>query len=194
MLIPKRKYEEYLAIVAEVEQQFNIVFEHERYKSIYYLSVNDYIAVLENSKTKKKGFFLTEPELGDSNDFLVIPKALEAYFVYGIKPEIFIQNYINSNKESIYDYCMSPRVDKSYEVYWCNKKQQRLNRFYPTNNLTKGYIYKYRDKSYHHLLKDSPVELFNNYIEGPYNINFNYFISKVNEIINKLEPKQLTLF
>ena len=193
MLIPKTRYEEYLAIVAEVEQQFDIVFEHENYKAIYYLSVNDYIAITYNG-VKQKGSFVTNPDLGDSTDFLIIPKALKAYFVEGINPKEFIKNHINSHSKAIYDYCMSPKVDKSYVVEWCGEKQQRLNIFYPTNDNTKGYIYKTRDGSKHHLLKDSPVQLFNNYHSGPYNINFNYFNFKINEIIDKLEPKQLTLF
>jgi len=193
VLIPKTKYEEYLAIVAEVEQQFNIVFEHENYKAIYYLSVNDYIAVTYNG-VKQKGSFVTEPELGDSNDFLIIPKALKAYFVDKIDFVEFIHNHINTNENAIYDYCMAPKVDKSYTVFYKNEKQQRLNRFYPTKSLDSGYIMKYRDGSYHHLLKDSPVILFNDYHKGPYNINFSYFISKVREVVDIFEPKQLTLF
>jgi hypothetical protein len=195
LLIPKGKFEDYLKIVKKVEDEFNIVFEHEKYKAIYYSNVNNYIAILENGKTKKKGStFLTEPELGDSNDFLVIPKALEAYFVKKIPVEEFIKSHINTSDDAIYDYCMCPKVDKSYRVIHNGKEQQRLNRFYPSADLNQGYIYKLRDGSSHHLLKDSGVTLFNDYVKGPYNINFDYFITKCKEIINDLEPKQLSLF
>jgi hypothetical protein len=193
-LILKGKFNDYLAIVAEIEKQFNIVFEHEKYKSIHYLSVNDYIAILDNGKTKKKGSFTTDPELGDSTDFLVIPKALEAYFVNKIPVDKFIKLHINSSDDAIYDYCMSPKIDKSYEIIHNSKKCQRLNRFYPSNNLNEGYIYKTRQGSFQHLLKDSGVTLFNDYVKGPYNINYDYFINKCNEVINNLEPKQLSLF
>lgn len=194
MLILKNQIDKYYDIVKQVEQQFNIVFEHEFYKSIHYMSVNDYIAILPDNSTKEKGMFVTQPDFGDSVNFLVIPKALKAYFLNKVKPEEFIKNHINSSPEAIYDYCMSPKVDRSYTVIYLNQKQQRLNRIYPTKNLQAGYLYKCRDGSYYHMLKDSAVELFNNYKKGPYNINYNYFISKVNEIINYLEPKQLTLF
>lgn len=195
VLLPKNKLDDYFAIVKQVEHQFNIEFEHEKYKAIYYLSVNDYIAILDNGKTKKKGSFLTEPELGDSCDFLVIPKAIEAYLVHKQDYKEFIYNHINSSPNAIYDYCMSPKVDKSYKVIYKGQKlHQKLNRFYPTLDKTEGYIFKYRDGSNHHLLKDSPVTLFNDYVEGPYDINYNYFITKVSEIIDYFEPKQLTLF
>ena len=195
LLIPKGKFKHYLSVVKEVEDQFDIVFEHEQYKSIYYLNVNNYIAVLMNGKTKKKGStFLTEPELGDSNDFLVIPKALEAYFVNRTPVEEFIRNHINSSDEAIYDYCMCPKVDKSYKVIHNGKEQQRINRFYPSSDLNEGYIYKSRYGALHHLLKDSGVTLFNDYVKGPYKINYDYFVNKCREVINDLESKQLSLF
>ena len=194
VLIPKGKFNDYLLIVKEVEDQFNIIFEHEQYTSIHYLNVNNYIAVLQNGKTKKKGSFVTDPELGDSNDFLVIPKALEAYFVQGTPVDEFLKSYINSSDDAIYDYCMSPKIDRSYKVMHNGKECQRLNRFYPSSNLNQGYIYKVRGGSLHHLLKDSGVTLFNDYVKGSYDINYDYFITKCNETINNLEPKQLTLF
>lgn len=194
VLIPKGRFDEYLKMVSEIERKFDIVFEHEKYKSIHYLSVNDYIAVLDNGSTKKKGSFLTNPDLGDSTDFLIIPKALEAYFTKGIEPEEFVKNHINTSEDAIYDYCMSPRVDKSYTVIYKEKEQQRLNRFYPTSDLTEGYIYKFKNNSKHHLLKDSAVTIFNDFKEGPYKINYNYFLIKIREVINNLEPNQLTLF
>lgn len=125
---------------------------------------------------------------------MVIPKALEAYFVNKIPVEQFIKSHINSSDDAIYDYCMSPKIDKSYKVIHNGKECQRLNRFYPSSDLNEGYIYKSRQGTLHHLLKDSGVTLFNDYIKGPYNINYDYFIIKCNEIINDLEPKQLTLF
>jgi hypothetical protein len=194
ILIPKNKFDDYLLIVKEVEYKFDIIFEHEQYKAIYYLNVNNYIALLENGKTKKKGSFTTDPELGDGTDFLVIPKALEAYFINKIPVEQFIKTYINSSDDAIYDYCMSPKIDRSYKVMHNGKECQRLNRFYPSSNLNEGYIYKVRQGSSHHLLKDSGVTLFNDYVKGLYDINYDYFIIKSNEIITYLEPKQLNLF
>ena len=195
VLIPKNKFEHYLSVVKQVQDKFDIEFEHEQYRSIHYSNVNNYIAVMMDGSTKKKGStFLTKPELGDSNDFLVIPKALEAYFVDRTPVEDFVRNHINSSDEAIYDYCMCPKVDKSYKVIHNGKEQQRLNRFYPSSDLNEGYIYKSRYGDMHHLLKDSGVTLFNDYVKGPYKINYDYFISKCYEVINVLEPKQLTLF
>lgn len=86
---------------------------------------------------------------------------------------------------------------KKYSVWYKGVKQQRLNRYYPS---TKGaYIYKSKDGgiTLNHMMKGQPVELFNNFIlknTKSYNIDYQYFISECNKIIELLEPKQLSLF
>ena len=51
------------------------------------------ILILLLQKTEKlKGQFITDPELGSSCDFLVIPKMLEWYFIQNIKPETVIED------------------------------------------------------------------------------------------------------
>jgi hypothetical protein len=187
-------YDKYLNIVADIEKQFNIVFEHARYDFINYVSVNDYIAKEESGKVKQKGLFVTKPDFGDSVDFLIVPKALEAYYINGIEPDEFIVNHINSSDLAIYDYCMSPKVDKTYTVIYMDKKIQRLNRVYPSSNNNDGYLYKKRGSEIAHLLKSSPVKIFNKYERKQnYEINYAFFIKKVKEIIFNLTP-QPTLF
>lgn len=197
----------YLQLVKEVEQQFNVQFEREKYSKIVYSSVNDYIAVLENGNLKKKGMFVTEPELGNSVDFLIIPKLLEQYFIKGIRPETAIFN----SEYKIYDFCANQKVDRSYTVEWNNKKQQRLNRYYAS---TKGaYLYKCRwveklDKktkltssiyTKNHMLGDAGVMIYNKHIEKEnikeYNINYTFYLQKVNKIISEIERNnQINLF
>lgn len=206
VIIPNDKLDVYLRLVQEVEQQFNVQFEREKYSKIVYSSVNDYIAILENGNLKKKGMFVTSPELGGSVDFLIIPKLLEQYFIHGIKPEVAIRN----SEYKIYDFCASQKVDKSYTVEWNGKKQQRLNRYYAS---TKGaYLYKCRwverlDKktkltsnvyTKSHMLGDAGVMIYNQHIDKDikdYNIDYNFYLQKVNKIISEIERhNQLTLF
>jgi len=195
-LIPKERLEEYYSIVNQVGIETNLLFEHQKYKKIVYSNVNNYIALTEDNKVKQKGsYFVTEPELGSSVDYLVIPKALKAWYIDNIKPEDFVMGHKN-----ILDFCCSQKVDKSYHIMWTDRnfvtaKQQRLNRFYASTK--GGYIYKCRDGKQAHLLKQSGVTIYNNHTEGifPDDINYKFYLSQINTIINEIKHNnQLKLF
>lgn len=192
VIVENTKMDLYLSLVKEVEHQFNVSFEREKYNKIVYSSVNDYIAVLENGNLKKKGMFVTDPELGNSVNFLIIPKLLEQYFIHGIQPD----QAITSSKYHIYDFCASQKVDKTFTVEWNGQKQQRLNRYYVKRN--GGYLYKCKDKSKHHMLKGWGVQIYNKHEEKPltqYDIDYRYYIAEVKKIISTIENhNQLTLF
>jgi len=195
VIVENTKMDLYLELVKQVEQQFNVQFEREKYRKIVYSSVNDYIAILENGQLKKKGMFVTQPELGNSVDFLITPKLLEQYFVNGIKPEVAIKEQFH-----IYDFCASQKVDKSYTVEWNGKPQQRLNRYYASRK--GGYLYKCRwvEKTNkktglksnlytkNHMLGDTGVMIYNRHEDRDnYNIDYSYYIQKVNKIISEIE-------
>jgi len=198
VMVPNDKIDIYLQAVKETEQKFNVQFEREKYKSIVYSTVNDYIAVLENGQLKKKGLFVTQPELGNGVDFLIIPKLLEQYFTKGIKPEVAIQDV---DKYSIFDFCASQKVDKSFTVEWNETKQQRLNRYY----VSKGpYLYKckwvekvdkqtkltYNVYTKQHMLKGWGVQIYNGHTDQPlnkYKLDYRFYLSQVNKIISELE-------
>lgn len=178
----------YYSLIKQVEEQFNLSFEHDFYKKIVYLNVNSYMAITESGKIKQKGDFVTNPSLGNSVDFLVIPKALNAYFQDSIPIDMFIK----TNKQ-IYDFCASKKISKTFTVLHNGNKVQNLNRFYASK---KGaYSYKRKGQSEHHVLKDSSVIIYNNHVEEfPNNIDYQFYISKTQKIIDMLQPKQLTLF
>ncbi len=195
-IVPKNRLEEYYQIVNQVGTETNLNFEHQKYKKIVYANVNNYIALTEDNKIKQKGsYFLTEPELGNSVDYLVIPKALQAWYIDGVKPEDFVVNHKN-----VLDFCCSQKVDKSYHIMWTDrnfvsKKQQRLNRFYASTK--GGYIYKCRDGKQSHLMKQSGVTIYNNHKEDifPDDINYKFYISQIKTIINQIKNNnQLQLF
>lgn len=181
-------------LVTFTEKEFSVKFEYNNYKKIVLLNVNSYLAVELDGKVKQKGDFVEKPELGNSTDFLIIPKALNAFYVHGTNVEEFIMNH-----KQIYDFCGSKKVDKSYYVTWTNpngitSKQQRLNRFYASTK--GGYILKNREGSTYHLLKSSGVTVYNNHVEEfPSDINYLFYINKTKSIINELNNNnQLTLF
>jgi hypothetical protein len=201
VLVEHEKLDEYYKIVNEVETQFNVIFEHELYDRIFYWSVNDYLAVVEQPdemlaldklKIKQKGMMVTNPELGNSVDSLIIPKALNYYFIYGVPVEETIKN-----EKDIYLFCNAPKVDKKFTVWWANEKQQRLNRFYVSND--GQYLYKQkRGGNLENMLKGYLVIILNDNRNPKtmeqYNVNHAYYVKKCNELIEDIEPSQLKLF
>lgn len=203
LFVHKSRLQEYYKLVKEIQQQFNVVFEHEFYDRIYYWSVNDYLAVIEQPKEinielanknkliKQKGSMVTKPDLGNSVDNLITPKALNNYFIYNIPIEKTIKEETN-----IYLFCMAPKVAKKYTVWYNNIKQQNLNRFFVSNN--GAYLYKQKPEgNLENMLVGYPVQLLNKCEDINalnYNINYNFYISKARELINDIEPDQLQLF
>lgn len=195
VIIPKDKLSEYEQIINQVGKEFNLEFEHEVYEKIIYQNVNNYICQTKSGKLKQKGLFVEKPELGNSVDYLIIPKALKAYYIDNISVKQFVESHTN-----ILDFCCSQKVDKSYHIEWTSpefvkSKQQRLNRFYASTK--GGYIYKCRNGKQNHLLKESGVMIYNNHNPNvfPKDVNYKFYIAEINKIILDIANKnQLTLF
>lgn len=194
--IPRSKEKEFQSFVESINP-VDIPLEFVNYKKLIMLNVNGYIALTDDGKVKKKGkAFRTDVPLGDSVDFLIIPKILELYFIKGLDPKKVITNYKDYGF-NIYDLCGSFKVAKSYQVIYNGKIQQQLNRFYVSK---KGaYLYKQKNTkdTPDNMLKGYAVNIFNNYEEKEdYEIDYSFYLKKINDVIYDIEKyqKQLTLF
>lgn len=191
--IPKNKYDEAMRICKEWESLTGLELEEDRFKSFYQLAINDYFGVFENGKIKEKGCFITEVKLGKGLTPKIIPKAVEKYFLEGIKPKEYIPSVMD-----IRDFLMSEKTGRQWTVEYNGQEQQRTNRFYASND--GYYLYKYKIengiKKYQSMLTQSGVTIANNFDKLPseFNINYNYYINEANKIINQLRTKQLSLF
>ena len=177
------------SILNALAVQYKMNWEYKTYRELYYLNINNYIAwVNEDNEPKHKGVFVYKKPLGDSVDELIVPKALEAYFINKVQPEEFIKAHTD-----IKDFCLSKKISKDYSVYWMNNKVQNLNRFYVSK---KGaYLYKKKSRNLEHVLKGYAVQLYNNLRpEFPDDVNYDYYIKKTWEIIWEIEGTNLTLF
>lgn len=183
-------------ICSKWEKIHDLELEETRYNSFFKRDINNFLAFTDKGKVKSKGIFSVEKPIIDAQDFLIIPKAIQNYFLKGIPIEETLYN-----EKNIYLFCASFKVAKTYHVIYDRKIQQQLNRFYPS--LKGHFLFKKKidtERNLEHLLTDSPVILFNNYVEHSdikdYNINYKFFINKCNDIINELSYKemQLTLF
>ena len=145
VMIPKTFKDKYKEICEEWERLTSLQLEHDEYKKIILADVNNYIAMYDNPKKepKCKGRFewkdQTEKKvaiLHKNKSFLIIPKAIYHYFVYGTDPK----DYLKSNRD-IYDYCggIKAKGDWSIVAVEVDKgvmketELQKTNRYFVSN-------------------------------------------------------------
>lgn len=153
---------------------------------------------------KAKGLFGYYARLGKGLDSLIVAKALIDYYGKGTPIEKTI-----SNGEYIYDYVIFQKVGKQYDVLWNDEKIQHINRFYVSKQAP--FLYKSKKtvkhdkktgtvstiKSKEGVIAGRGIQIFNKYEDKPmphYKIDYSYYITRANDIINALEPAQLQLF
>lgn len=186
------------------EKLTGLELERESFERFYQYAINDYIGVKEGwSKShdskliKTKGMFIQEAQLGKGLAPLIIPEALNKYFVEGISPEETIYGCKDIKK-----FCTFQKVDKKFEVFYGGERTTHINRYYMS--LYGKPIYKQKvdesGKPYGSqtaLCASSPVTIYNKFDDIPIEkrgINYNYYLSEVYKIIEKMDKKQLSLW
>lgn len=202
--VDKDRYDEYINVCLEWEAKTQLILEHDHFERFYQYAINDYVGVKEGwSNThdpkliKKKGLFIDSSVLGKGLAPLIIPEALNKYFVEGIKPEETVYNCKDIKK-----FCTFQKVDKQFGVFYGDKKVTHINRYYMS--LYGKPIYKQRigddGKPYGiqiALCADSPVTIYNKFDDIPIEkrgINYRYYLTEIYKIIEKMDKKQLSLW
>lgn len=200
--IPKERYNEYLEICKLWENKTQLVLEHDEFERFYQYAINDYIGVKKgwnethNPKLiKKKGLFIDQPVLGRGLAPLIIPEAINKYFVEGISPEETIQNCKDIKK-----FCTFQKVAKDFNLEWGRESVRHINRYYMSMDGKPLIKFKLENGVRIRptlLCADSGVTLYNKFDNEPIEnkqINYQYYIKEAYKIINALEVKQLSLF
>lgn len=203
--IPRNRLDEYNEICDEWMKYTKLELEDTIYKKYIRRDVNNYIALTDKGKIKVKGDFDSVKPINKACDMLVVPKAIEAFFIKGILVEEFIKGH-----KDIYDFCISQKVDSGYtpEYHYLDKqtnkiikqKLQKTNRWYLTNKLHAGYLFKTKIDEKGTLKRSGinvgeKVQIFNDYFDSDdYQINYGFYIKEANKIINMILNKQQTLF
>lgn len=203
-LIPRNKVELYMDICARWEKITALQLEHDTYSKIVLGDVNNYIAVTEDGKSKCKGRFEYDNlALHKNKSFLVIPKALHAYFVEGIAPE----EYIKTNR-NIFDFCGGVKIrgdwkfvehhvdDGNYKGtplqhtlrYYISQKGSKIIK----TNLLDGREIQVESGKW---LQTVFIDYVDKFFEE-YEINYKFYLDKIKKEIEGLEPhkNQLSLF
>ena len=135
MMIPTSSISTYMDVCAQWETITQLNLEHDEYSKMIIADVNNYMAVYKNGKVKSKGKYEWEDlekkkvaVLHKNKSFLIIPKAIYAYFVYGTLPEEFL-----AQNKSIYDYCGGIKA----KFGWYYEERSLVNGELVTNRLQK---------------------------------------------------------
>lgn len=146
-MIPTHAVGKYMDICSRWEQLTKLSLEHDQYKKMIIRDVNNYIAINKEDKVKCKGAFEWEDldkkkvaTFHKNKSFLIIPKAIYAYFVNGIDPETFL-----SQNKQITDYCAGIKSKGAwyFEEQSVNggqlsvKRLQKIVRYFISNNGSK---------------------------------------------------------
>ena len=213
MMIPVEKIPVYMKVCEQWEKLTQLSLEHDEYTKMIIGDVNNYIAIHKNGKTKCKGRFewddLEKKKVSvfhKNKSFLIIPKAIYAYFTQGILPEEFLEQ-----NQNIYDYCGAVKAKGGWHFeerniidgYLSNKRLQKIVRYYISN--TGGKLVKCHNDG-----REIQVEAgqwlqttINQMTDKPFNqydIDLSYYVESIYKEITQIEkvrPKayyQLSLF
>lgn len=113
-----RLHKDYVPLMKEIcarwEALTKLELESAIYSKMIIKDVNNYIAVSTSGYIKRKGaafIYKVQPgelELHKNFSNLVVPKALEAYFVNGVEPEKFIRDH-----DDVYDFFKRTKINRS---------------------------------------------------------------------------------
>jgi DNA polymerase elongation subunit (family B) len=202
---------EYLPILDKVnawwEGVTKLSFETAEYKRMIIRDVNNYIAEYIDGKVKKKGAFDTEPPFYKNPSMLVVPKALEAYFINNISPEDFVK----SEKITIFDFCCGYKGRRDFKLNLLQNfnyaelitEQQKVCRFIVSKDAENaGLLVKdYNDGRRISVVAKKlvqPLDVIKDDRLDPklYNIDYQYYLAAINKIKNTIQPEavQASLF
>lgn len=215
-LVRNDRINDYYKIANSISKEFQVEWEFTINSKMAFSNTNNYISIVEKSfmldennspvnivektKVKKKGFFKYGDDipLGDSVNELVIPQALELYFIKGIPLEESISNPEKYGFH-IYHYCKSNKISKDFDVIYNGSKIQNLNRYYFSKSSPFLFKKKKSKSTLEHINVGEGVTIFNKYEEKSweeYNINYSTYIAKARKIVDSIEnsKRQLKLF
>ena len=194
--------EDYFAICREWEEKTKLKLEHDEFERFYQYAINDYLGVKKGwseshnpDLIKTKGLFIAKPILGKGLAPMIIPEAINKYFVEGIPPEKTIKECTDIKK-----FCTFQKVAKDFFVEFNDKPVRHINRYYMSTN--GGRLVKFKLENGikvrpTNLCADSAVTIYNKFDDIPIterHINYRYYLHEVYKIIDSMESQQLTLW
>lgn len=154
------------------------------------------ISSLHKDFLKKKGMFTDSVTLGKGMAPMIIPKAINDRLSDNVSVEKTIKESTCLN-----DFITYQKVGKEFSVEYDGKLITRINRYYMS--FKAPYLYKCKvnndgkRNNYQNILKASGVKVINNLDEVkefPTDINYKYYVTEAQKIVNAFIQKQMPLF
>jgi len=213
-LIPTSYVEKYHEICQRWCKMTMLELEHDEYSKMIIRDVNNYIAVSKSGKVKCKGAFEWEDldkkkvaVFHKNKSFLIIPKAIYAYFTNGVKPEDFL-----AANQNIFDYCAGIKAKSGWhfemrsvqEGELVSTKLQKIVRYYVSSRGGKlvkchqdGRLIQVESGQW---LQTTVNEIIETKSFQSYGINTSYYLDQIYKEIHQIEKEkslsytQLSLF
>lgn len=203
----KKEYHETVEKICTWWQKLtNLELEHGDYAKMVIQDVNNYIAVDTKGSVKKKGMFETELFLHKNHSNLIIPKAIEKYFINDVP----IQEYI-THHDNIFDFCAAAKKKNNFKLNLYStlnglqlvQEQQKVMRYVVSKEREEaGMLYKdFSDGRKVSVMANTLVRPLNtidaNYADpNLYDVDYNYYIRKCKEVIENITPSvtQIEMF
>ena len=181
VILDNSKYSELLKLKNKWESISSLTLSMEEYKCIYQSNVNNYFGLKLDNTLVLKGSYSDKNALGKNIEPKAIYKAVVNNLLYNIPVKETI------DKLPLREFMFYIKSKKTDIHYYNNIKIGNYNLFYIS--VLGGYLIKNKD-----LLINKKVGLINDLNDNYDDINYNYYISESNKIIESFKPLQLTLF
>lgn len=125
--LPRNRINDLEAIREWWQDLTKLELEEAIYSAMHIRDVNNYIAVYENGKVKRKGAYGHSVDLAwhQNHSMQVVAKAAEACLVHGRDIREFIYTH-----EDLYDFLMCVKVPRSSKLMWGDQQVQNVSRYY----------------------------------------------------------------
>ena len=205
--IPREKLELIRQVNQQLTKETSLVIEEAFYSKMCIRDVNNYIAVYEDSTKehehiKLKGDFEVDKEYHKDPSMRIVPLAVKNYFVYGIP----VEETIKENRD-IFNFCMQLKTNSKSTPYFRHLENgkmidttlHRMTRYLVTKGQGSGILLKrFEDGKIAGVNVGYSVKIFNKvyYLDNwdDYNLDYQFYITEANKLINPLVMKELNLF
>lgn len=125
--LPRNRINDLEAIREWWQDLTKLELEEAIYSAMHIRDVNNYIAVYENGKVKRKGAYGHSVDLAwhQNHSMQVVAKAAESCLVHGRDIREFIYTH-----DDLYDFLMCVKVPRSSKLMWGDQQVQNVSRYY----------------------------------------------------------------
>jgi len=198
-LVPDDKQETYQRLCQEWQQKTSLELEFTEYDLYVRRDVNAYLARSTSGKVKTKNVFsyddsLTVWTFRKGFKYPIVSMALRQYFLDGTPIEKTVGQH-----EDVHDFMMTERSNAKFVQFFQTVTEtiplQKTNRFIATTK--GGIIYKQAGPRRTSLLSGRTVMVLNDVESAAaqdYPLDYTFYIQEAYKILDKIEPKQMSLF